>query len=305
MHTSKKPLSEGHQPNNQQSKKLPFVLQRKGKNNFQFNDAGQIIGSATKAKGVSSPLQVKNKDKRIHMYLASMNNKKQSHNYTFEAQALNLQQKYIEKYGDSGVQKINRVHSGLEIVVAINTQEENTIATLDIFSHGGYSGLWFYHDMEDGPPDVTDYNTLGYEWQFDNEYNGLYMSEEEYESEEGITPDTPQMTKAATLEEIKYANFTNDARIELHGCDTGGTGKDSFGAKLSEKLHSNGKTDAVVISHIGACSDAKDNDPRRGSRVVFWNGDIILSTFISGEIKQDDITKALKKFKTDGTVTQL
>jgi RHS repeat-associated protein len=246
-------------------------------------------------------------DDPVRLFIASQNNKFSSDSYQFWNAAYDLQQWYGNKYGWSGVEKIKKAWSATAIVNLINGQGDNSIASLDVFSHSSPQGIWFYHNANN-KVEVSDDKFLSFEYQVDNEYNGLYRNEESYESEPGIKKNMAQLSYAKVLKDINFKKFAKNARIEFHGCET--AGKDQYQVGFEETRNSNlcidfskllyeqGKTDAVVIGHIGASGPKSGtNDYRQGHRGVFWNGRLLFETNSTGEIKQEEIEKAIQNFK--------
>jgi RHS repeat-associated protein len=142
----------------------------------------------------------------------------------FFEMARKVQQEHIYKhFGENGVQKIKEVWSGSGIVNGINSQAEESIQSIDMFSHANNNGLWFYHNTKNTPVSVeTKKSIFGFEYQLDSEYAGLYSKRSNYYKEEGINPGMLQLTRAGFLDQIDISRFKNDARIELHGCETAG-----------------------------------------------------------------------------------
>jgi RHS repeat-associated protein len=137
--------------------------------------------------------------------------------------AKKVQQEHIYKtYGEAGVQQIKKVWSGSGIVDYINSQSEGSIASIDIFSHGSAEGIWFYHNVDNEVKVSKGKTWYGVDCQKDNEYNGFYSKRSRYHQEKGIDPLMIHETKAGMLDQIDVTRFANDARIELHACETAG-----------------------------------------------------------------------------------
>lgn len=115
----------------------------------------------------------------------------------------------------------------------------------------------------------------------------------------------------ATLGEIDYDRFSEDAVVEFHGCRVGvdvNTASipllaDNLAENFSEGLFAAGNEDSVVIAHVtkanpsinGEWTLIQDQDYRHGSRVIFHNGSILFSTKKKGHIGKDVILNYLRK----------
>ncbi len=248
----------------------------------------------------------------VRLYIASVNNQNSTHSETFFAGAKDIQQENGRKYGWSGIRKIRKAYSGTDIINHINGQEENSIKSIDLFSHSSTTGIWFYHNT-DNEIMVKKLNSLGFgdmNVQQDDEYNGLYQNFENYQNEPGIDKNAYQSTKARTFSSIDISKFTNDARVEFHGCETAGSAGDekklnnNICIDFSKMLYEGGKKGAVVIGHIGQSGPANGtNDYRNGVRYVYWNGNVVLKTKQEGEIDQKDIDKAIENFSSTSQAT--
>jgi hypothetical protein len=209
----------------------------------------------------------------------------------FEKGATILKNDYAnnpDKYG-SAVASFSYVDNAEMLISYINKQQPNSIKSLDILGHSGYDGIWFPH-------------VEGADWGWDKV--NLYKDSESRTRDYALFG-----TGSKTLDDINFNNFTNDARIELHGCGTAGeyewgtdkikgnTANDNIAISLSKKLYAAGKTRGVVIGHFGP-SDGESNggDYRTGDRCVFWNGNLVYRTKESGHISDATINQSIDAF---------
>lgn len=242
----------------------------------------------------------------VRLYIVNQDTEKD--NQVFWDSAFKIQQEHGKKiYGWDGIQKRRAVKAGFHIKNYINSQADESIQSIDFFTHGGHSGMYFKHGEDGG--------ILSWEkFQVDSKYKNFYRSESDYENEAGIKKDTPQLTLSASLEDINIAKFKDDARIEIHGCATAGESKTqnaeyNFASEFSRLLFEGGKENAVVIGHIGQAGPFYEEgsnygDYRQNYRVVFWNGEAVYETTEKGHIDQSVINLAIETYKKDGTVTK-
>lgn len=116
--------------------------------------------------------------------------------------------------------------------------------SVDFFTHGSQYALYMVQDKETGTSSDTSADMpVG-----NVQENNLYASEtaKAFQSWGG-----GQQT--STINSIDFNKFTNDAKIEIHGCKSAaGTWLiDNLGINLSEALYKAGKTRAVVIAQRG------------------------------------------------------
>jgi hypothetical protein len=117
--------------------------------------------------------------------------------------------------------------------------------------------------------------------------------------------------KARAFSEIDYGKFSNDARIEIHGCMTAAKWDyvsiflSNVVEDISKQLWEAGKTNAVVIGHttksnpnmVQGSSDYSKQDYRHGNRAIYHNGELLFETKIKGPISYRLIQEHLiKKF---------
>ena len=189
-----------------------------------------------------------------------------------------------------------KIKDSIQLVDKINSQNDGSIHTLDILSHGTPYSLNFsliknencgLYSSKLAKKAVELYYTFsGFEWYVFSQFS-------------------------RDLNAINYNKFAFDARIEIHGCNTANDLNlplDTFVEKLSIYLYQSNKRHSVVIGHLtkatpninGSSTQVKEQDYRHGLRGVFHNGDLLFTTNIKGVIAYSDIQKKLKeKLKND------
>lgn len=167
------------------------------------------------------------------------------------------------------------------IVDTINSFDQSTIQSVDIFCHGGPEALYF----KKGRNDLYKNNDVRRYYQVAN-------------------------YKSKTLDDIDYGAFTESAKIELHGCNSGSLDIEDenfepFAELMSEKLSGAGKGNAVVIAHgtkanPNAHKTLDGDDYRHSLRRVFNGGENLFRTKKEGRLTATDINKFLRKKEDDG-----
>lgn len=202
-------------------------------------------------------------------------------------------------YSSDDIQKSKVVKSGSQIASFINAQPENSIASLDFFGHSGQKGIYF--DESKSSDGIVK--------------NNLYMNSDAKETAESEDAASPTNQNSVTLDAIDPTKFTDDARIELHGCETAGNDPDNYeasenllAAAISKKLYDAGKCNAVVIGHVGKAGPAFPGDEsgtqypdyRQNFRRVYWNGHMIYQTNAVGDISDETIEEAKAHYMETG-----
>ncbi len=213
---------------------------------------------------------------------------KQSDNAAFRAAAKNVAKDY---QGDGTVVRILDAISSDNISSTINSYDNNSVASVDMFTHGGNTGLFMYSNND------KEQNVSMYDWSITKDIFGDNIQD-----------------GAGTIDDINYDKFTNDAVIEIHGCNAGASRGilDNIAEDISENLYGAGKTNAVVIAHTEksnplingeGATKVSQQDYRHGSRVVFYNGQPILETTQKGRITQKQINDAIRATREKKSVT--
>lgn len=119
-----------------------------------------------------------------------------SDNNTFRDTANNLEKMYREKYGNKFNYYIREVKVRQDFIDLINRQPDNSIKSLDIFTHGGKNSLYMVSVREEDGSSILNKNWL-YRYVVNDE-----------------TFKTPY------LKSLNMNAFTINTKIEVHGCKT-------------------------------------------------------------------------------------
>ena len=225
--------------------------------------------------------------------------RKQSDINTFRNAAITLAKTYKIKYPKQAyIVKVIFVKNGKEIVDAINAVGRNNLVSLDIVSHGNQGGIHISRNLK--PPEKAGLIKQNVHFQIRKESdNPQTMSDAEYmeESMHGLYTDKVSRLGVsyyynqtydsspfiATLDDIKFDVFSENAVIEFHGCRTAEIIpilntwlKDNFAAKFSSKLGKKG----TVIGHITNTAPDKNpngnvNDYRYGKVRIYKDGELL------------------------------
>jgi RHS repeat-associated protein len=199
---------------------------------------------------------------------------KTSDNNAFKQAATNLNKEYTDSKAS-----IFYISTGKEIVNEINNSSKK-IQSIDFFSHSGHNGMFFTHD----------------EWLGDNDF---YINDAEENKVAGYWTND-----SADLSEIDYTKFTNDAKVEFHGCNSGNKDfADNMASEFSKNMYGAGKTKSVAIGHgtkANPNSETLGNDYRHGLRRVYHNGTELFTTKREGRIPSRIINRFLKQKEKQG-----
>ncbi|QAR30259.1 hypothetical protein EQP59_02235 [Ornithobacterium rhinotracheale] len=244
-------------------------------------------------------IQVKSsKYKRFLLYGGA---KSAADNSAFYYASLNVKR----DYGSDGEIIHQKVETAKKIIDLINRQKDDSIQSIDFFTHGSQYALYIVRDKK-----TKEYSSLKKDLKDDIESNNLYASRtvKKFQSwfageEEGV------------INDINFNKFTNSAKIEIHGCNTAASTLlvDNIVTNLSQYLHDAGKNKAVVIGHSQKANPNlpttkrkqgetdkewnkrknQEQDYRHGERKVYHNGKVILVTKKQGRITAKEINDVL------------
>lgn len=206
-----------------------------------------------------------------------------AHNWAFSFAAQNVAGDYRDF---AGVGKITKIDCADTIVREIGAEQENSILSLDILSHGTPYTLNF---------SVSNDRNCGFatNWLIKSGANIV-----------GAFRDDVNIFDARSryFSDIDYSKFAVGARVQFHGCSIAGEdglsiASDNIAEVVSKLLHTAGKTGSYVIGHVtksnpniqGAGTTDEQQDYRHGTRVVFRNGEIIHRTTKRGYLSERDI----------------
>lgn len=210
-------------------------------------------------------------------------------NSAFEFASRNVVKDY--KAADKGNFTIisKRILVAKDIVSYINSQDDDSIRSVDIFTHGGPQALY----LTTAQPD--DSKILRYVLHNSSLYRGRARM---YFNAAGWTKGS------ALVSEINFSKFTTNAKIELHGCKTADaeSDTDNIADDLSTRLSEAGKSSAIVIGHAdkanpnikGGGEKNEEQDYRHGQRVVFAGGKIAKVTKQKGQISDKELDALAK-----------
>lgn len=208
-------------------------------------------------------------------------------NSAFKFAAQNVSKSYLG-FNDQIILK--KIDSARKITQEINSQNSNSIRSLDILSHGSPLSLNFSKNS---------YESCG----FYVGWLGKQAIIRYYSDDEGVYKFT---VDAQSVSDIDFSKFTEDARIQLHGCLTASDWfrtangakvfpvlVDNIAEELSEQLYAAGKKKSFVIGHStrgnpninGNVTSIDSQDYRHGHRVVYNNGNVLFKTTQTGHLK--------------------
>lgn len=220
-------------------------------------------------------------------------------NSAFKYAALNIEKSY-QKFGDQIV--IKKISTAQDIVAYISSLQNSSIASLDIVCHGSPLSLNFSNKP---------YEACG----FYASWLGKKAIESYFSDDDGDYVFTAQ---AHSVSDINWKKFTDNARVQLHGCLTASDwfrthdGKkvfptlvDNIVKQMSDELQSAGKKNALVIGHTtrgnplinGNSTTLAQQDYRHGERKVYRNGKLVLTTTQTGFLTNDYLSRVIQDWK--------
>jgi hypothetical protein len=210
-----------------------------------------------------------------------------SDNDTFDYAKRNVAKDYKALDKNKYIVIDKRIAVAQDIVDHINAQDNNSIRSLDIWTHGGSDALYLT-TAEPPPPESEAW--IRRRWYEVRRWGGHNSSL--YRSRTGRHLKAVVWTSgSALLGDIEFGKFAENAKIEFHGCKTAADFKDedNIAADFSERLFKAGKTQSVVIGHSENAVPLIDNmkpipanipkqDYRHGLRVIYHNGKLVSTT---------------------------
>lgn len=202
-------------------------------------------------------------------------------NSTFEWAKRNVIKDYKAKDKNNFILIDKKILVAKDIVDYTNSQEDSSIRSLDIFTHGGPQALY----LTTANPGTD--RLLRY----------VFHNSSLYRSRTRMILNAAGFTKGSALvNEINFMKFAENAKIELHGCATADkdTDDDNISADLSKRLYEAGKSRSIVIGHAvkanpnikGGGEKYEEQDYRHGQRVIFNKGKIINVTKQKGHLDE-------------------
>jgi hypothetical protein len=181
-----------------------------------------------------------------------------------------------------------------QFVDLINSQPENSIQSLDIFGHGSDLGLYSVIGAS------LKKNLTKEEVNSNNLASNLYRDWKTKYDQWRVWGES-NWSNLYTISDIKFSVFTNESKIEIHGCNSAFDGEpDTLASLISIALFKAGKKRSVVIGHTdfaspnrGGTKDISKQDYRHETRVIFNNGKVIAKTRKEGRLSAEFIKNAL------------
>ena len=215
--------------------------------------------------------------------------KRKSDNSAFNIAAKNVAKDYS---GDDV--SINKAYSAKKIISIINNQKK-LIQSIDFLTHGSQYALYIVRVEDD-----TDNSYLNKDINEDVEANNLYASKTVKSSQSWFAG-----SDEGVINDIDFSKFTNNAKIEIHGCKSGADTYmvDNIAINLSENLYDADKLKSVVIAHLTKANPningegktkISEQDYRHGNRIIYNNGKKLFTTTSQGRITASDINDFLK-----------
>lgn len=207
-----------------------------------------------------------------------------AHNSAFYFAARNV----AKDYKDAEKRAI-KITTAAEMVKKINACSPKSVASLDVFCHGTPYSLNFSIKENENCGLVTGWMAKqGLRAYYSTWDDGIYnfSSDSRYVSD------------------IDFKVFTEDARIQIHGCNTarGSMPGNTLVEEFSEQIYNAGRKKAYVIGHTdksnpninGAKTTIKQQDYRHGERSIYHNGILLKTTKQKGIIAHDEIHGLIK-----------
>ncbi|KAF7963910.1 hypothetical protein AWV80_04435 [Cupriavidus sp. UYMU48A] len=198
----------------------------------------------------------------------------QSDNSAFQMAAINVAKDY--KRDDKNKYEIinKRLQSLQSLILEINDQKPNSIRSLDIFTHGGPDNFFMVTVRNDKDGSFLN-NIRLYRYIFHND-----------------------SFSRAHLRKLKFDNFTEDTKVEIHGCQTAAR-SDNIVADFSMYLFEAGKTKSVVIGHTtkagpqinGDNTGIAGQDYRHLERAIYRGGKLLTKTKKAGALDERELAK--------------
>ena len=207
-----------------------------------------------------------------------------AHNSAFYFAARNV----AKDYKDAEKRAI-KITTAADMVKKINACSPKSVASLDVFCHGTPYSLNFSIKENENCGLVTGWMAKqGLRAYYSTWDDGIYnfSSDSRYVSD------------------IDFKVFTEDARIQIHGCNTarGSMPGNTLVEEFSEQIYNAGRKKAYVIGHTdksnpninGAKTTIKQQDYRHGERSIYHNGILLKTTKQKGIIAHDEIQGLIK-----------
>lgn len=207
-----------------------------------------------------------------------------AHNGAFYFAAQNVVKDY-----KNGEKRSLKITTAADMVRKVNACSPKSVASLDVFSHGTPYSLNFSIKENENCGLVTGWMAKqGLRAYYSTWDDGIYnfSSESRYVSD------------------IDFKVFTDDARIQIHGCNTarGSMPGNTLVEEISEQIYKAGRKKAYVIGHTdksnpninGSKTTIKQQDYRHGERSIYHNGGLLIKIKKKGIVAHDEIQRLIK-----------
>lgn len=256
------------------------------KNKGKDKDKGKGKVKTNSKKGSVAPLPYKPKVRLLLWGGAATS----SDNSAFQWASRNVIKDYKAAGRGNFTIEDHRILVAKDIVKYINSQDDDSIRSLDIYTHGGPQALY----LTTASPDTS--KVLRY----------VLHNSSLYRTRTRMVFNAAGWTEgSALMKDINFAKFTTNAKIELHGCRTADADSDTDNivADFSTRLYEAGKTASVAIGHAdkanpnikGGGEDDDEQDYRHGQRVVFSNGKSLKMTRDKGHLDESELEALARK----------
>lgn len=181
-----------------------------------------------------------------------------------------------------------------QLVDEINAQSVNSVQSLDIFMHGSQTGLYSVIGAS------LKKSLTKIEVDSNNLPSNLYIDWVTKYSQWSLFGNS-NWSNLFTISDINFNVFTNESKIEIHGCNSAFDGEpDTLSSLISIALFKADKKRSVVIGHsdeaspnIGGTKDISKQDYRHETRIIYNNGKVIAKTRKEGRLSSEFIRNAL------------
>lgn len=207
-----------------------------------------------------------------------------AHNSAFYFAAQNVAKDY-----KNGEKRSIKIITAADMVRTINACPAGSVTSLDVFCHGTPYSLNFSIKENENCGLVTG-------WMAKQGLRAYYST-----WDEGIYNFS---SDSRYVSDINFKVFTDDARIQIHGCNTarGSMPGNTLVEEFSEQIYTAGRKKAYVIGHTdksnpninGPTTTIKQQDYRHGERSVYHNGSMVKTTKQIGVIAHDEIQGLIK-----------
>ncbi|MDR2837805.1 MAG: hypothetical protein LBV49_04435 [Azonexus sp.] len=202
---------------------------------------------------------------------------KTNDNFTFDWTVRRVVKDYKASDNNKYEIIVKKIGSADDLLAVLNGQDDNSIRSLDLFTHGGPDHFYMVSVRSDRDRGLN--NFRWYRYVFHNE-----------------------SFSRGDLNKVQFSKFAENAKVEIHGCKTASNPKDedNIAADFSKRLYEAGKVKSAVIGHTENATPAingeektkdPDQDYRNGKRAVFKNGRLVMLTEQRGTLDEEKLAQ--------------